>query len=154
MHVRSDRQRLPQEARRANKAAFREVVWRGPPPGLLALAGEVAVGWCQLTPRDSVPALDRLWRLRRVDDVPVWSLSCLYVRKGYRRRGITAHLIAAALTAAKRANARPGGLSIRRGHLAERVRVRLCLHVRARRLQDGRLPRARTPNHAARSKRH
>ena len=91
--------------RRANRAAFREVVERGPPPGLLAFDGAVAVGWCQLTPRDAVPWLDRTWRLKRVDDVPVWSLSCLYVRKGYRRRGITSALIVAALQAAERANA-------------------------------------------------
>ena len=91
--------------RQANRAAFREVVERGPSPGLLAFDGAVAVGWCQLTPRDAVPWLDRTWRLKRVDDVPVWSLSCLYVRKGYRRRGITSVLIVAALQAAERANA-------------------------------------------------
>jgi hypothetical protein len=68
--------------REQNKAAFREIVERGPPPGLLAFNGDVAVGWCQLTPRDAVPWLDRTWRLRRVDDVPVWSLSCFYARKG------------------------------------------------------------------------
>ena len=32
--------------------------------------------------------------LKRVDDVPVWSLSCFYVRKGFRRRGVTSALIA------------------------------------------------------------
>jgi GNAT superfamily N-acetyltransferase len=88
-----------------NKAAFREIVERGPPPGLLAFRGDLAVGWCQLTPRDAVPWLDRTWRLKRVDDVPVWSLSCFYVRKGYRRRGVMTELIAAALEAAKRAGA-------------------------------------------------
>jgi GNAT superfamily N-acetyltransferase len=97
--------RYRQRPRRLNRAAFREVVRRGPPPGLLALAGEVAVGWCQLTPREAVPWLDRTWRLRRVDDLPVWSLSCLYVRLGYRRRGVTSALIAAALRAARRAGA-------------------------------------------------
>jgi GNAT superfamily N-acetyltransferase len=91
--------------REANKAAFREIVERGPPPGLLAFDGDVAVGWCQLTPRDVLPWLDRTWRLKRVDDVPVWSLSCLYVRKDRRRRGVTSALIAAALQAAKRAGA-------------------------------------------------
>jgi GNAT superfamily N-acetyltransferase len=91
--------------RQKNKADFQQVVERGPPPGLLAFDGDLAVGWCQLTPRAAVPALDRLWRLKRVDDLPVWSLSCFYVRKGYRRRGITAALIAAALKAAKRAGA-------------------------------------------------
>ena len=35
-----------------NKADFRAVVKRGPPPGLLAFDGALAVGWCQLTPRD------------------------------------------------------------------------------------------------------
>src|SRR6266550_2285035 len=88
-----------------NRAAFREVVKRGPPPGLLAFDGDMAVGWCQLTPRDALPWLDRAWRLKRVDDVPVWSLSCLYVRIGYRRRGITSTLITAALRVAKRAKA-------------------------------------------------
>ena len=88
-----------------NKAAFHEVVKRGPPPGLLAFNGDMAVGWCQLTPRDAVPWLDRTWRLKRVDDVPVWSISCFYVRIGYRRQGVTSALIAAALQAAKRAKA-------------------------------------------------
>jgi GNAT superfamily N-acetyltransferase len=95
------RQRPPEE----NKAAYRGIVERGPPPGLLAFAGEVPVGWCQLTPRADLPWIERIWRLRRVDDVAVWSLSCLYVRKGCRRRGVTSALIAAALTAAKRAQA-------------------------------------------------
>jgi len=88
-----------------NKAAFRRVVRRGPPPGLLAFDGDLAVGWCQLTPRDALPWLDRVWRLKRVDDVPVWSISCFYVRKGYRRRGVTSALIAAAIRAARRAKA-------------------------------------------------
>jgi len=77
-----------------NRAAFREVVKGGPPPGLLAFDGNMAVGWCQPTPRDALPWLDRTWRLKRVDDVPFWSLSCFYVRKGYRRRGVTSALIA------------------------------------------------------------
>ena len=88
-----------------NKAAFREIVKRGPPPGLIAFDGDVAVGWCQLTPRDALPWLDRAWRLKRVDELPVWSLSCFYVRIGYRRQGVTSQLIAAALKAAKQAKA-------------------------------------------------
>ena len=93
------------EPRWRNKEALREIVDRGPPPGLLAFDGDVPVGWCQLTPRDALPWLDRAWRLRRVDDLPVWSLSCFYVRKGYRKRGMTSALIAAALDAARGAKA-------------------------------------------------
>jgi GNAT superfamily N-acetyltransferase len=41
----------------------------------------------------------------RVDDKPVWSISCFYVRKGYRNRGVTAVLIAAAIKTARRSKA-------------------------------------------------
>ena len=89
----------------ANRTVFRKIVQHGPPPGLLAFDGEKAVAWCQLTPRAELPELDRNWRLKRLDDQPVWSLSCFYVRKGYRRRGLNALLIAAALKAAREAGA-------------------------------------------------
>jgi GNAT superfamily N-acetyltransferase len=90
---------------RDNRKAFRAVVKSGPPPGLLAFDGALAIGWCQVTPRDALPWLERPWRMRRVDDAPVWSISCFYVRKGYRRQGITRLLIDAALEAAKHAKA-------------------------------------------------
>ena len=89
----------------ANKAAFRAIVEDWGTPGLLAFDGECPVGWCQVTPRDELPALDRVPHLKRVDDVPVWSLSCFYVRIGYRRKGVTKALIREALKMAKRANA-------------------------------------------------
>ena len=91
--------------REKNKAAFKRIVKNGPPPGLLAFDGDVAVGWCQLTPRTALPWLDHEWRLKRVDEVPVWAIYCFYARIGYRKRGVTAALIAAAIKTAKRAKA-------------------------------------------------
>ncbi len=88
-----------------NRADLRALVEQGPPPGLLARRGELAVGWCGLTPRADVPALDSMWRLRRVDDVPVWSISCFYVRRGERRRGVMSALVAAAVEHARAAGA-------------------------------------------------
>ena len=58
-----------------NRAAFRRIVAKGPPPGLLAFDGDLPVGWCQLTPRSALPRLERSGVLARVDDVPVWSVS-------------------------------------------------------------------------------
>src|SRR6185312_10640760 len=52
----------------SNKRAFCKAVKQGPPPGLIAFEGSTAVGWCQVTPRDALPWLDRVWRLRRADD--------------------------------------------------------------------------------------
>jgi hypothetical protein len=37
-----------------NKSALRRIVKQGPPPGLLAFDGDLAVGWCQLTPRQDL----------------------------------------------------------------------------------------------------
>lgn len=91
--------------RELNRLALHDVVEQGPPPGLVAFHGETPVGWCQVTPREALPWLDRVPHLKRVDDLPVWSISCFYVRTGFRRRGVTAALIAEALKAAKRAGA-------------------------------------------------
>jgi len=87
--------------REQNREDFRKVVEEGPPPGLLAFQDKLAIGWCQLTPRASLPVIDRNWRLRRIDDVPVWCISCFYVRKGYRRQGVSAALSKAAIKYAK-----------------------------------------------------
>jgi len=91
--------------RSENKEALREIVKRGSPPGLLAFDGDLAVGWCQVTPRDALPWLDRMRWFRPVDDMPVWAISCFFVRRGYRRQGVMSQLIVAALKTAKRARA-------------------------------------------------
>jgi GNAT superfamily N-acetyltransferase len=88
-----------------NRADFRGIVKQGPPPGLLALRDKLAIGWCQVTAREALSALDRGWRTRHVDDVPVWVIACFYVRKGHRRHGITSALIAAAVDFARWAGA-------------------------------------------------
>jgi GNAT superfamily N-acetyltransferase len=89
----------------ANRSALRKLVKDGPAPGLLALDDDLAIGWCQLTPRDDLPALDRAKRLPRVDDLPVWSLSCFYIRKSHRRQGVSTALLDAAIATAKKAGA-------------------------------------------------
>jgi GNAT superfamily N-acetyltransferase len=91
--------------REQNKADFHRIVKRGPPVGLLAFEGELAVGWCQVTPRSAVPHLERTRFCKAVDDMPVWSVTCFYIRRGYRRRGVTSALIDAAIKTAKRAKA-------------------------------------------------
>jgi len=91
--------------REKNRIAFRKIVKHGPPPGLVAFDGKRAVGWCQLTPRQDLRWLNRKPALEAVDDTPVWSISCFYVRRSYRRKGVMSALIVEALKAGKRANA-------------------------------------------------
>jgi GNAT superfamily N-acetyltransferase len=85
-----------------NRRAFREIVRSGPPPGLIAYADARPVGWCAVAPRESHPALERSRTLARPDAAPVWSITCFYVAKDWRRRGLVGRLIeeAAAFAAA------------------------------------------------------
>jgi hypothetical protein len=92
--------------RRSNRRSIRALIKRGPPPGLLAFHGNVAVGWCQLTPRSDLGWLEHGARyVQRVDDLNVWSVSCFFVRRGYRRCGVMSALIVAAVKMAKRGRA-------------------------------------------------
>lgn len=89
----------------ANKASFKKIVKKGPPPGLLAFDGDVPVGWCQVTPRSELPYLNRSRILAPPDDMPVWSVSCFYIRRGHRRKGVMTALVSAAVKFAKKMGA-------------------------------------------------
>ena len=94
-----------QRPRSENRTDFQAIVAKGPPPGLVAMEGDLAVGWCQVTPRAAIPYVEKKRFLAGVDAAGVWSISCFYVRRGYRRRGVSAALIAAALAMAREAGA-------------------------------------------------
>jgi GNAT superfamily N-acetyltransferase len=75
------------------KRRMRAHVKKGPPPGLLAYAGGTTVGWCAVAPRGDYPRLARSKILAPVDDAPVWSVTCFFVRRDWRRRGVTVALL-------------------------------------------------------------
>lgn len=90
--------RLPRSAFAAgkgdgNRKAFQRIVGSGTCPGILAYAGDEPVGWCAIEPREAYGGLARSRILAPVDDRPVWSVTCFYVAKGYRRSGVTAALL-------------------------------------------------------------
>lgn len=91
--------------REDNKRDLRRYASAQPSPGLLALDGEIAAGWCELAPRGDLAWLGHSRYLEQVDDVPVWSAPCFYVRRTHRRRGVMGALIGAAARAAASAGA-------------------------------------------------
>lgn len=97
MWWRLDRRTYEAKKGPGNRRALRALVRRGPPPGLLAYHGDRAVGWIAIAPRTEYPRLDRSRTLARVDDAPVWSVSCFFVARGHRGRGLTRRLLEAAL---------------------------------------------------------
>jgi|GEM_PF-154115 len=99
----SDFRRLRGEG---NKRAFRRVASEAPPPGVLAYSDDAAVGWCAIAPRAAYTRLTRSRIFRPIDAEPVWSVSCFFVAKPYRRRGATVALLRAAVLFAKAHGAR------------------------------------------------
>jgi GNAT superfamily N-acetyltransferase len=89
--------RYRERPRAENKDDLRGLAASGTPPGLLAFDGDAAVGWCELAPRAELAWLARSRVFQPVDDLPVWSLACFYVRRTHRRRGVMGALIEAAL---------------------------------------------------------
>jgi GNAT superfamily N-acetyltransferase len=83
--------------REDNKDDLRRLAASGQPPGLLAFDGGIAVGWCELAPRADLGWLAHSRYLQPVDDLPVWSVPCFYVRRTHRGQGVMDALIEAAL---------------------------------------------------------
>jgi GNAT superfamily N-acetyltransferase len=96
MAWRLPRARWEQQKGDANRAAFRRVVEEGPLPGILAYSGGQPVGWCAVAPREAYLHLERSRVLRRIDPAPVWSVSCVFVAKPYRRSGVSVAMLRAA----------------------------------------------------------
>ncbi len=89
-----------------NKRKFKRIVRSGVEPGVVAYAGTEPVGWCAVAPRDQYVALSRSRVLQPIDDQPVWSVSCLFVKKPYRRQGISSELLRAAVNFAAQRGAK------------------------------------------------
>jgi GNAT superfamily N-acetyltransferase len=80
-----------------NRGAMKALVESGVIPGLLGYLDGRPVGWCSLAPREHFPALGRSRVLQPVDDQPCWSISCLFVHRAYRNKGVATQLLHAAI---------------------------------------------------------
>lgn len=89
-----------------NKSAFQSIVTSGRRPGIIAYLGKEPIGWCAVAPREEYIALERSRILKPIDDEPVWSISCLFIKKAYRRKGVSSQLLRAAVEFAEKQGAR------------------------------------------------
>jgi GNAT superfamily N-acetyltransferase len=89
-----------------NKRSIKRLVESGPPPGILAYAGREPVGWISIAPREQFIRLQGSRVLAPIDDQPVWSVTCFFVRKDFRRQGLTIQLLKAAADFAKKKGAK------------------------------------------------
>ena len=79
-----------------NKKLLKKLVSKNQPLGIIAMEREVAMGWCSVSPREDFIRLENSKVARPVDDKPVWSIVCLYIRKEFRNAGLSVNLLKAA----------------------------------------------------------
>jgi GNAT superfamily N-acetyltransferase len=80
--------------------------------GLVAYLERVPVGWCAVEPRPEYEGLLRVFRVPwdgrdedKTDD-GVWAVTCLFIRAGFRKRGVSRALAGAAVAFARERGAR------------------------------------------------
>ena len=80
--------------------------------GLVAYLDDEPVGWCAVEPRPAYTGLLRNnrvpWESRAEDktDDSVWAVTCVFVRTGFRRQGLSYALVEAAVDFARERGAR------------------------------------------------
>jgi GNAT superfamily N-acetyltransferase len=97
MYWRLPRTQFTKHKGEGTRQAFRRLVDSGESVGLLAYAQGQPVGWCAIAPRESYSVLQRSRILKRVDAMPVWSVVCFFVSRGFRGKGLTPLLLRAAV---------------------------------------------------------
>lgn len=75
----------------------KSIIDSGTVTGLLAYLHGDVVGWVAVEPRSAYPKLEHSRALKPIDDQPVWSVTCFFVAKKFRRQGITVELLRAAV---------------------------------------------------------
>jgi len=96
MWFRGTRQVYKNNQGAGNKRRMKKIIESGQVPGILAYHDGEPVGWCAVGPRETYDALARSRLMAPVDDRPVWSVTCLFVRKDFRRSGVSKRLLDAA----------------------------------------------------------
>ncbi|AUX75931.1 GCN5-related N-acetyltransferase protein [Sinorhizobium fredii] len=93
------------------KAYIRERIEAGPPPGILGYCEGRPVAWIQVGPRQDVPQFNsprtcsRPLEEREAEDASVWAVSCFFLASPLRGKGLSHHMLSAAIDHARASGA-------------------------------------------------
>ena len=104
------RSEFQKNAGAGNRRAFKKLVDGGVVPGILAYDAGKPVGWCAVQPKEAYASLARS-RTKTIDanstpTGPAWSVTCFFIAKDYRGRGVSLALLNAAVAHARKQGAR------------------------------------------------
>jgi len=77
--------------------ALASLVNQGIPIGILVYLNDEPAGWCSIAPRETHPRLEHSTTLKRIDDLPVWSVVCFFVNRKLREQGLSLRLLQVAV---------------------------------------------------------
>jgi GNAT superfamily N-acetyltransferase len=97
-----------------NRRLFRKRVESGAVPGLIGYRDGEPVAWIAIEPRTNYSRLMRSRNLRAAEQEPVWSAPCFFVRRGFRKQGLSRLMLEAAV-----AHARKRGAALIEGYPVE-----------------------------------
>jgi hypothetical protein len=66
-------------------------------PAFWLMTGTTPVGWIAVEQRVEYPRLARSRVLKPVDEAEVWSVTCFFIARSYRRKGVTVELLGEAI---------------------------------------------------------
>jgi GNAT superfamily N-acetyltransferase len=84
------------------KEAFKNLIQKGKAHGMLAFAGNEPIGWGSFGPRIDFPCLARIRAYKRDDISDVWSVTCFFIDRKWRGKGLARGLLTASVEAMKK----------------------------------------------------
>ena len=85
-----------------NKKAMKKIINSNEVPGILAYHENKPIGWCAFAPREKFIRLNNSRVLAPIDDQKVWSITCFFINKNFRRLGLSTELIKAVIDYCKK----------------------------------------------------
>ncbi len=78
------------------RSKLKSLVQADVPIGVLAYYQRKVAGWCSIAPRETYPLLESSTTLKRIDDLPTWSVVCFFIDPDLRGLGVSVKLLEAA----------------------------------------------------------
>src|SRR4051812_24657273 len=76
-----------------HKRRMYDLVKAGKPAGLIATLNNEAIGWVAFAPREDYIRIENSRAFKRIDDKLVWSITCFFIKKEFRKMELSQQMI-------------------------------------------------------------
>jgi hypothetical protein len=80
-----------------NKRKMKKLIDNKTEPGIIAYIDNEPIGWCAVSPRENYLRIENSRVLKRIDEQPVWSIPCFFIKKEFRRKGFSIEILKGAV---------------------------------------------------------